>query len=494
MAITVSTRPSEYSNSSIFITSTDVAEDSTHVNTRIEATLYVNGVAIAKKVKPKGIATFDFTDILESKCLFTNPAIDDSSGTTIIDAGKTGSNLITGWTQDGSYTFVTFTTSGANWTSVSINETEGRAYTNSISVTLGKVYVILAKKGVAHAQGLTIRTKTTTSNGNITSFTSTGQRVYYQPRVTGSVQIEVVANSGTSIYDSTNWEMYEMNLTDWYCPYYISFTEKYEDASGATQTGSTTTETSLNNFFKSNATTFTDYVIATNQKFLKPDGYNLSSSARSFSVIKTLPSGYRTSALNLGVISPINYQIKTRVTPYNSSDVAQTDVDSSLQDIYCPIIGVHTNQSLVATYPRADLKLMSASSTVASETLRYDQIITCFPDILHLVWKNKTGGFSEYTFPYSIGKSTQYEKDYYKDVNKKDKIIPTSIVANSTITAYTPLSVTEKQLEYIQDLLESTQVYWQRAADDLVSVTVKSESITTKMDNEFTPFQIEISW
>jgi hypothetical protein len=490
MAITVSTRPNEYSNSAIFVTTTDVAEDSTHVNTRIEAALYVDGVVIDKKVKPKGITTFDFTETLNSKCLFTTPALVDSSGTAIIDGGKTGSNLITGWTNDG---FDTHTTSGANWTSLVTNN-NAKSYTNTIAVTLGKIYVLIFKSTTCESI-YTVQTKTTPANSNIVSSSADTRRMYIQPRTTGNIQLEFsVLSSGATYSYVGNWEMYEMNSNNWFCPYYVSFTEKYEDASGVTQTGATSTESVLNLFFKSNAATFTDYIITTNQKFLKSDGYNLSTNARSYNLLKIPPTSGRVSAYNLGVISKTLYQLKTRINRYDSSGALQTNTESSLQDIYSPIICVHIEQSLVATYPRADFSIMSEVAIDASEILRYDAVNTCYNSIVHLIWKNKTGGFDEYTFAYNITKGMVVEKEYYKDSGNKDKVIPSSIVSQRYITAFTPLAISELQLEYLKDLLESDIVYWQRGAGDMVMVTVKSDNIITKNDNEFTPFQIEITY
>lgn len=488
MAITVSSRPDEYSNSAIFVTSTDIAEDSTHVNTRIEASLYVDGVVIAKKVKQKGVTTFDFTDMLKSKCLFTTPAIDDNSGTTIIDGGKTGSNLITGWTNDG---FDTHTTIGANWTSL-ITNNNAKSYTNSIAVTLGKVYVLIFKATTCDSI-YTVQTKTTPANSNVVSSLSTTKRMYIQPRTTGNIQLEFsVLSSGTTYNYAGNWEMYELNVNDWFCPYYISFTEKYEDASGVTQSGSTSTESQLGIFFKSNATLLSSYIIEDGST-LTTNGYNLSTTALSYPILKTVPSGCRTSVFTLGIINKIHYQVRTRIQPYNSSGGAETAVDSSLQDVYSPIIAAHYNQSIVSTYPRADFSFRDASVYI-NTPLRYDAVTPCYPSILHLIWQNQLGGFSQYTFMYQIEKYRGVDKEFYIDANKKEKVIPSSIITRNTITAYTPISVSEKQLEYIQDILEATTIYWQRAADDLVAVTVQSKDITIKQDNELTPFQIEITY
>lgn len=498
MAITVSSRPNEYSNSAIFITSTDVAEDSTHVNTRIEASLYVDGAVIAKKVKPKGITTFDFTEILNSRCLFTTPALDPSNNVDIVSGGKVGSNLITGWTNNAHPTdFATFTTSGNGWTSV-ISELTGTAtcYTNSIAVTTGKTYVLLFFSTSTVPLASSVQVKTTPANGNVLGWADTQLRGYFQARTTGNIELEfTVITTGTAANFAGTWGMYELDTCDWWCPYYVVFTEKYEDAAGATQTGASSTETQLGLFFKSNVTSLNSYLMAgATDKFLKSDGYNLSTNARSYSLFKTLPSGMRTSAFNAAIIYRSTAEIKYRLTPYNASGVAQADVDGSFEDVYSPIVVIQCNEGIFGTYPRGDIKIMNRAGTSISEVLQFDQNVVCFPNLLHLIWRSKVGGFSEYTFPYNIGKIYDVEKEYYKDSNKKDKIIPTSIIDKNTITALTALGVTEKQLEYIQDIIYSNQCYWHQSTTVLTPVTVRSEAITTKQDIELTPFQIEVSW
>lgn len=67
MSLTVNTVPANISNSAIVNVTTDLVEDSTHVNLRIRADITVSAVIIATVEKPKGLPDFDFGDILKAQ-------------------------------------------------------------------------------------------------------------------------------------------------------------------------------------------------------------------------------------------------------------------------------------------------------------------------------------------------------------------------------------------------------------------------------------------
>jgi hypothetical protein len=90
MAITINTYPATMSNSGAYNVTTDLVEDSTHVNLRIRTDLYVASVIVATAEKPKGIPDFDFYDILRS--LTSGISITKNSGDIIKVSG--GSPLV----------------------------------------------------------------------------------------------------------------------------------------------------------------------------------------------------------------------------------------------------------------------------------------------------------------------------------------------------------------------------------------------------------------
>lgn len=66
MALTLVSYPANISNSGAFNITTSLAEDATHVNLRVRGDITVSAVVVASVEKPKGLADFDFADILKS--------------------------------------------------------------------------------------------------------------------------------------------------------------------------------------------------------------------------------------------------------------------------------------------------------------------------------------------------------------------------------------------------------------------------------------------
>lgn len=67
MALTINTTPNNIDNSAAHNVTTDLAEDSTHVNLRIRADIIVNAAIIGTVEKPVGLSDFDFFNILKAE-------------------------------------------------------------------------------------------------------------------------------------------------------------------------------------------------------------------------------------------------------------------------------------------------------------------------------------------------------------------------------------------------------------------------------------------
>jgi hypothetical protein len=67
MALTVNTTPDNISNSGKWNVTTDLVEDGTHVNLRLRADIIIDSVIVGTVEKPKGIADFDFFNILKAE-------------------------------------------------------------------------------------------------------------------------------------------------------------------------------------------------------------------------------------------------------------------------------------------------------------------------------------------------------------------------------------------------------------------------------------------
>lgn len=86
MALTIVSYPNNIDNSGVFNVTTDLVEDATHVNLRVRAEIYHEGIVKAVVEKPKGLADFDFSDILKS--LVPGLKFARDSGDIVCDATK----------------------------------------------------------------------------------------------------------------------------------------------------------------------------------------------------------------------------------------------------------------------------------------------------------------------------------------------------------------------------------------------------------------------
>src|SRR5574343_835615 len=94
MSLTINTTPARIDRSASFNVITSLSEDSTHVNLRVRADVYHEGIIKATVEKPKGLADFDFADILKSLVPGLLAARDSGA---IVKTGSIGSQLITSW-------------------------------------------------------------------------------------------------------------------------------------------------------------------------------------------------------------------------------------------------------------------------------------------------------------------------------------------------------------------------------------------------------------
>jgi hypothetical protein len=205
MSITLVTYPSEYDNRASWTVTTNLNEDSSHVNLRVEAHLYKSGTLIAKKVMPKGYTSFDFKNILRDQIKFQNPLISDQEGQGIIQPLSAGGNLITGWTNSAIDPFDTFASSGPQITSA-ITSNHSIAYTNQFSMIKGKLYAFIWEgvvNSMTDADTLTLEANYANGHAsNMIRFSTfpTGKRYFLlMCNNTGTQTLSFVCNNGKSV-------------------------------------------------------------------------------------------------------------------------------------------------------------------------------------------------------------------------------------------------------------------------------------------------------
>ena len=280
MALTININPENIDNKAIFNVTTTLVEDTTHVNLRVRADIYIDGVIRATVEKPKGLADFDFEQILRS---FTYGLQFPKDSGDIVKCGTVGSNLIT----DVTGTYSTFTNTGPI-----ISEASGAlaAFGNSIpaiSFEAGSTYVFYIKNYVKNSGG--------DPQFSIADWTLNP----LCPEMLEKVYITPVENKGTIIvckqsgsvtvtfnnYSASDWsgELYLYKITTdpvtYGKPltnYQVIFTEYWETAAGVTNSGDTTEGDLVGKVFRFvyapgsvavyPLSTFENYVLTTNTK------------------------------------------------------------------------------------------------------------------------------------------------------------------------------------------------------------------------------------
>ena len=511
MAITINTRPLEYDTRAIYDASTNQAEDASHVNVRVEAELMVGAVSVAKKVKPKALTGFDFTDICRSLVKWTTP---DPLGTpaafSVLDAGHYLGNKITGWTGSGWNTF----SSTTNTINSAIKSSGGVAfaYSNSFAVTKGTIYLL---EITGYTQNYCDAYLTEYSGGvglNVSPIIpagTTNARIYLQPRSSGNLSVAWFASSGTSFDLNGVFYLTELNACDWWLPYYVKFTEKYEDASGVTQTGANLTDTQLSGFFDFpgiESADFTNYqLLDSTKKFIIGDacenavGMYVFSGTNYLRSLKTLP--YMPAGGGCAYFIPMvhsKYHTITKISRsvYDSAGNLEVSDSTTSYDIWHPIqllcVNQDVNKYLTTYYFRAKLSITSSPGSVtSSEDLNFIADQRTFPNALTLLWRNSLGGFSSMPFEVCQQKKRKSERTQMKQSNA----LKSTFYAEDTISVICTKLATgnESRLSFIADIMRSDQVYWQRSETDFVPVNVLTTDMDIKTPDVIVP-EIEIEY
>jgi hypothetical protein len=237
MAITISSNPGNIDGHGRFTVATDKTVSSSYNNLRIRAEVYHEGVVKAVIEKPKGLSDFDFSDILRS--LNYGLKLPRNTGG-FMQCGSCGSNLITGWSA-GTGTFTTLTTSGNSITSA-ISTVAAAAQSNTVAMAPGELYL-------AYSTGFTTtgtnapQFKLDTGGANWATIAN-NKGVIIMPTTTGSLRLYVggqASQNFTGDFFLVKITTDRTNIGGMLVPYFVVFTEVYEDSSGVTQTSATAT-------------------------------------------------------------------------------------------------------------------------------------------------------------------------------------------------------------------------------------------------------------
>jgi hypothetical protein len=238
MSLTLNTFPNRIDSAAAFNITTSLSEDASHVNLRIRADVYHEGIIKATIEKPKGLNSFDFSEILKS--LTPGLLIPRDSGD-IAENGTIGSNLITSWmTLSGTWDTLT---SSVNAISSAIKSAAAATYakTNDITMTAGKIYLFysanFATAGANRPYGQLV------SGDSNTELIYINKGIIIMPTSSGTKQFYLGHNAGAMNFSGTFY-IYEITtnrttIGNPLAPYFVNFTEVYEDAAGVTTLGGT---------------------------------------------------------------------------------------------------------------------------------------------------------------------------------------------------------------------------------------------------------------
>jgi hypothetical protein len=251
MSITISTYPDNIDNKAAYTVDTDLIEDSTHINLRIRASIYHEGIIKAIVEKPKGLTGFDFADILKSLTPGLKFARD---GGLIVNTGTAGTNLITDVT--GSYTTFTKTANVIN-SAITASSGSGNS-TPAISLVAGHLYVFYILNYVNNL-GSGYEPIITFSDWTTIPLCPELIQIPFAPTQNNKSTLLMCVQSGNIAVNFTNptaanWsgELYLKDITtdretigNPLCPYYPLFTEVWETALGVTTLGANSVSSSI---------------------------------------------------------------------------------------------------------------------------------------------------------------------------------------------------------------------------------------------------------
>ena len=267
MSLTINTAPNNIDNSAAYNVTTSLVEIPGSVNNlRVRADVYHEGIIKAVVEKPKGIPDFDFGDILKS----LTPGLGPYQGSwDIVESGSIGANLITNWSVS-SGSFDINSTSGNTITRLQrILATNAFLKSNNITVAIGELYLLYSpdysSNGGAPNAPL-FYYPLCVSQYQYGGFVK-NQSILIMPTVNGTMHIEIGNTIGEFDFGGTFY-LYKITtdrsvIGNLLAPYFVNFTEVWENSSGVTTTG-TTFLTKVFRYVpaKGDGTAFSNYVLS----------------------------------------------------------------------------------------------------------------------------------------------------------------------------------------------------------------------------------------
>lgn len=499
MSLNVTSQPANIDNSAEFEIDTTLVEDSTHVNLRIRAEIYHEGIIKAVIEKPKGLTVFNFNDILKS----LTPGLQfarDSGG--IIQSGTVSANLIESWS--GIYTTFTSTANIINSAIASIPSYAYSYGTGSgfIHLTAGHIYCFYILNYVNNLDP-SYRPQIQFVDSILNPLCpeliqipyaqmQNNKSVLFMCVQTGDISIKI-SNSAAADWSG---EFYLKDITtdrntigNPLAAYFPVFTEVWETALGVTTLGSNSiTDAVVYNIYR--------FVPAKGDSLNWSNNYVLQLGFAQLFANKTIRNGIiRFFTYNPAELWVVFFTEFIAVDLYISKDGAGYTSNT----YYCPegwgvvILNVGELMSSVATSLRFYLK-DTASGVTISEVFTVLINSSQIDARVILEYDGDLGG-KEY-LAFEGMKDIQYTsiRNYYTGSKKgKKPLLFTGINKQSIATRMGPGITDMANTDYLKTLLTSNNVKKLETDYNDTDVTIVSDTVKIANSDMFTN-QIDIEW
>ncbi len=234
MALTITSTPQPIDSNAVISVETSLTESSSYNNLRIRAELYHDGEIVAVSEKPKGLSDFDFSDILKTLML----GVKKTRGSVQShETGSVGSQLIASWGLFDGY-FDTLSTSG-NVINSAISTGTGTLVSNSIAMQRGELYVLVVPDLVSSGVNRPQIRLSQTGGPDYTDFYP--KKSYILMPIEDNTYMTLLVGFNNYQNFSGTFNLYKITtdkeaVGSALVPYFVNFTEVYEDSSGVTQT------------------------------------------------------------------------------------------------------------------------------------------------------------------------------------------------------------------------------------------------------------------
>ena len=261
--ITISSAPArKIDKEALFTVTTSLVEGSSYNNVRIRAEVYFEGEAKAIIEKPKGLSVFDFSEILKTMLVgFKKPryALQD------YETGSVSAQLITALSVFNG-TWDTLSTTG-NVVNSAICTADCSIVTNSVSMLKGELYMLVIPNMVN--TGTRPQVRLTADTGVLRAYYSDiyGNKVILlMPMEDSTSGRVVIGNMPTQNWSGTvelrRIQTDRATVGQMLVPYFVNFTEVYEDSAGVTQEGGEQPTEIYRYVPMSQGITITDYLLS----------------------------------------------------------------------------------------------------------------------------------------------------------------------------------------------------------------------------------------